>query len=364
MSLWRHLKHGFHGLTRRATADRDVADEVAHYLEETTARLTQEGLSPEDARRAAGLEVGNTVALREEVRASGWENAIDTIIADLRYGARWLRKSPGFVAVSALTLGLGIGARRAQIEQSAIVSLAAQRGERRGHVPGVDEGQLQRRAIDEAAQGFAFGLAAVEHEQRQRRVRRTRPELAVHHASERTTRRAVRRLAASGSATRRANVECEPFAAPRADARRRPLGSDAPPATGARASSRICSAMSVQLHLHGTCRWESVSVVDGPEAAAARRVIVAASEQIESRQPRLVAVFVTQVVATVVAPVAPVLVVPILVRTVPRALVARSPSRRIVVAKPARDLVARSLPKSSMVSSCHRYSPLFFSFVR
>ena len=75
MSLWRHLKHGFHGLTRRATADRDVADEVAHYLEETTARLTQEGLSPEDARRAARLEVGNTVALREEVRASGWENA-------------------------------------------------------------------------------------------------------------------------------------------------------------------------------------------------------------------------------------------------------------------------------------------------
>jgi putative ABC transport system permease protein len=113
MSLWRHLKHGFHGLTRRATADRDVADEVAHYLEETTARLTQEGLSPEDARRAARLEVGNTVALREEVRASGWENAIDTIIADLRYGARWLRKSPGFVAVSALTLGLGIGASTA-----------------------------------------------------------------------------------------------------------------------------------------------------------------------------------------------------------------------------------------------------------
>ena len=113
MSLWRHLNHGFHGLTRRATADRDVADEVAHYLEETAARLTQEGLSPENARRAARLEVGNTVALREEVRASGWENAIDTIIADLRYGAHWLRKSPGFVAVSALTLGLGIGASTA-----------------------------------------------------------------------------------------------------------------------------------------------------------------------------------------------------------------------------------------------------------
>jgi putative ABC transport system permease protein len=84
VSLWRQLTHGLRALTNRTAADQDVADEVQNYVEEATAALVSSGLSPDEARRAARLELGNTTVVREQVRGSGWENAIGTLLSDLR----------------------------------------------------------------------------------------------------------------------------------------------------------------------------------------------------------------------------------------------------------------------------------------
>src|SRR5580765_289271 len=113
MALLRRLTAGLRALLRGSASDRDVADEVDHYLEESAAAHAARGLSPEEALRAARLELGGVTRAREAVRGYGWENAVETVIADLRYGARRLRADPGFALVGVVTLALGIGASSA-----------------------------------------------------------------------------------------------------------------------------------------------------------------------------------------------------------------------------------------------------------
>ena|SRR5687767_1909080 len=113
MSLRRQIVSGLRALVRSAATDRDVADEVDHYLAEATAAYREQGLSLHDARRAAQLDLGSRTAVRQQIRAGGWEMGIESLLIDLRRAVRRLRRSPAFVAVTAATLALGIGASTA-----------------------------------------------------------------------------------------------------------------------------------------------------------------------------------------------------------------------------------------------------------
>ena len=110
MSFWRQTARGLRSLLSRSATDHDIADEVDHYFDEAAASLEATGLSPEEARRVVRLQCGHATAVRERIRGYGWENIVDTVGADVRFGARQLYRRPAFALIATLTLALGIAA--------------------------------------------------------------------------------------------------------------------------------------------------------------------------------------------------------------------------------------------------------------
>jgi predicted permease len=100
-------------LFRRRELDQDLADELESHLALKQLYFERQGLAPEEAARRARLSLGNTTKWQESTRSHWTFPLVESLLRDIRFGARILQKDMAFSLVIAVTLMLGIGANTA-----------------------------------------------------------------------------------------------------------------------------------------------------------------------------------------------------------------------------------------------------------
>jgi putative ABC transport system permease protein len=113
VALPSRLAHLWRNLFQRARVERDLDDELRGYVDMLAEEKVGRGLSRTEARRAAHIEAGGVEQVKEAVRSARAGAFLDTVIADVRYGARILARNPAFTAAVVVALALGIGATTA-----------------------------------------------------------------------------------------------------------------------------------------------------------------------------------------------------------------------------------------------------------
>jgi hypothetical protein len=94
---------------KRSRVESEMSEELQAYLEMLVDKRLKSGLSPEQARRAALIEIGGMELVKEQVREVKAGFVLESVWKDVRGGVRSIIKAPGASIVTVLSLAIGVG---------------------------------------------------------------------------------------------------------------------------------------------------------------------------------------------------------------------------------------------------------------